>query len=306
MIEIRNIKKSFQTGFIPRTVEVLNGIDLEVGEKEVFGFLGPNGAGKTTTIKILMDLIRADSGEARVNGYDVTDIRARESVGFLPEQPYFYTYLTGRELLHLCGKLCGLPTGEIKDKAEILLEKTAMKPHGDKKLKTYSRGMLQRIGIAQALINDPKLLILDEPLSGLDPVGRRDLLNIIFQEKEKGKTIFFSSHILSDAQSICDRVGILNKGVIVSTGSISEVLASEEAGREVEVEFRWKEGGNNGIPEKYGHLVTLSEGLNRLTLTNESELRELLAELLKSGAEIESVNRKKMTLEQFFLRKTVK
>lgn len=304
MIKINNITKSFQAGFIPKTIEVLKGISLEVGKNEVFGFLGPNGAGKTTTIKILMDLIRADSGSASISGYAVTDLRARYSVGFLPEQPYFYSYLTGKELLQLSGKLCGMNSDTIETRSEELLTKTGMDEHKEKRLKTYSRGMLQRIGVAQALINDPELLILDEPLSGLDPVGRRDVQNIIFEEKKKGKTIFFSSHILSDAQSICDRVGILNKGTVISTGKLSEVLEGDESHREVEIEFRNGTGSDIDTLESFGSLVILSEGLSRLSLNRESDLNVVIELLMNNGAEIESVNRKKMSLEQFFLETT--
>jgi len=293
----------FAQGFIPRKIEVLRGVSATVQAGEVYGFLGPNGAGKTTTIKILMNLLKPSGGSAQIDGYNVLDTRARRSVGFMPEQPYFYAYLTGEEFLDYCGQLFGLSASERGEKITTLLDKVGLKDDGGKRLQKYSRGMLQRIGIAQALINDPGTLILDEPLSGLDPVGRREMLNIIFEQKEQGKTIFFSSHILSDAQSVCDRVGILNKGVLIAEGTISEILAKEYSPVQVEIEFFTENENLHDSLSTYGKIFRLREKMFRISLSENSRINEVLEKLLKTGVKIESVNHRRLSLEELFLKK---
>jgi len=224
MIELLNITKSFHRGFIPKKVYALRNLDLHVKAGEIFSYLGPNGAGKTTTIKILMHLISPDSGEARIMGEDVSSARARRSVGFLPDHPYFYDYLRGEELLSYCGRLSGMTRTELKKRIPELLKFVELKGAGSMQLRKYSRGMLQRIGLAQALLHNPQLLILDEPLTGLDPVGRRTFREIFLRLRDEGKTIFFSSHILSDAEVLCDRVGILVEGVLREVGILEEII----------------------------------------------------------------------------------
>ena len=210
MIKLENITKWYSKGFIPKKVEILKGVTLTVNKGDVFGYLGPNGAGKTTTIKILLNLLKSDKGSAQINGIDVTNPKSRQSVGYLPEQPCYYDYLTGKEFLDYCGSLFRIQKQSLQKKIDELLEKVGLENARNTHLRKYSRGMLQRIGIAQALINDPEVLILDEPLSGLDPHGRKDVLDIIIEQKNKGNTIFFSSHILADAESLCDNIGIIN------------------------------------------------------------------------------------------------
>ena len=221
-ISLENITRSFRDHFWTRKKTVIRDISLEIQPGEVFGFLGPNGAGKTMTIKIITGLIRPDSGRTAVFGAAAGTMGAKQKVGFLPEAPYFYEYLTGNEFLKIHARLTGVQ--DIRQRVEELFDKVDLANARDQRLALYSRGMLQRIGIAQALLGDPEVLILDEPLSGLDPIGRKEIKDIILEEKKKGKTIFFSSHILPDAEAICDRVGIIIKGEIVKTGELSTLL----------------------------------------------------------------------------------
>ena len=224
VVKIDALSKIFKVGFWGRRVTAVDGLSLEVRRGEVFGFLGPNGAGKTTTLKILMGLIYPTSGAAWIFGRSVGDALAKAKVGFLPESPYFYDYLTGREFLKFYGHLFGL-WGKILDtRIDELLELVGMAHARDLQLRKFSKGMLQRVGIAQALINDPELVVLDEPMSGLDPVGRKEVRDLILRLKESGKTIVFSSHILHDAELLCDRVAMILKGRLVASGHVSELI----------------------------------------------------------------------------------
>ncbi|MBI6546490.1 MAG: ABC transporter ATP-binding protein [Cyanobacteria bacterium NC_groundwater_1444_Ag_S-0.65um_54_12] len=207
----------------------LSGLTLQVARGETFGLLGPNGAGKTTAQKLFLGLMRPTRGAVRIFGGRPEDPRVRTKIGFLPENPYFYHYLTGAEFLRFCGGLFGLPAKVLAERSANLLQLVGMTGAQRVQLRKYSKGMLQRIGIAQALINDPDLVLLDEPMSGLDPVGRRELREIILGLKRAGKTIFFNSHILSDVEDVCDRVGILLNGQLVALGSVPELLAGGQS-----------------------------------------------------------------------------
>lgn len=225
MLKTEGLSKVFITGFARRKVAALKDLSMKVEKGEVFGFLGPNGAGKTTTIKILMGLIYPTSGKAWIMDRELGDVRVKHSVGFLPEQPYFYDYLTAREFMDFYGRLFGLGKAERNERSAKLLEHVGLSHAVDLQLRKFSKGMLQRIGIAQALINDPELVILDEPMSGLDPIGRKEVRDIMLGLKERGKTIFFSTHILPDVEVICDRVGILVKGQLRATGTVGELMS---------------------------------------------------------------------------------
>jgi ABC-2 type transport system ATP-binding protein len=233
-IELKKVSKHYREGITRKRIEAINDVSLTVNEGEVFAFLGLNGAGKTTTIKLLLDHARPTSGSAQIFGLDAREPRARVKVGYLPDLPNFYRFLNAWELLDYCGKLFGLGRSERRERSRRLLERVGILDRADEALKGYSRGMLQRLGLAQALINDPALVILDEPLGGLDPMGRAELRSIIAGLRDEGKTVFFSSHILDDAQRIADRVGIIHKGRLVATGSLAELLKSSP-GWEVEV-----------------------------------------------------------------------
>jgi ABC-2 type transport system ATP-binding protein len=227
MIKLDNISKCFAEGVAARKVQALQGLSLQVPRGEVFGFLGPNGAGKSTTIKTLLNLIRPDSGMATIMGRDVADKNVRKAVGYLPENPYFYDYLTADELLWFGGRTSGLARAEIHERATELLGKVDLLDARRRKLRTYSKGMVQRAGLALALIHDPDVAILDEPMSGLDPLGRKMVGDLILELKERGKTVFFSSHILSDIERFCDRVGIIVGGQLRITGHLHELITTD-------------------------------------------------------------------------------
>lgn len=221
-IELGDISRSFKSHFWQKKKQVLKEISLNIRKGEVFGFLGPNGAGKTTTIKIITGLIKPDSGRVSIFGQGVNSLAAKRRIGFLPESPYFYDHLTGYEFLKLHALLHDLRN--YKPRVDSLLARVGLNQARDMYLRKYSRGMLQRIGIAQALIGSPELLILDEPLTGLDPIGRKDIKDLILEEKGNGTTIFFSSHILPDAEAVCDRIGIIIDGEIREVGELTQLL----------------------------------------------------------------------------------
>lgn len=226
-IAMDKLSKDYRSGFWMTRHRALHELSLTVEQGESFGFVGPNGAGKTTTIKILAGLHEATSGTATILGKPVQDPKSRQELGFLPERPYFYVHLTAREVLHFYGQLFGLDIGTRNRRIEELLERVQMTHAADAPLKDYSKGMLQRIGLCQSLIHDPKLIILDEPMSGLDPLGRALVRDIIVDEQSKGKTIFFSSHVLSDVQSICSRVAILVGGRLRGVGTVNELIGEQ-------------------------------------------------------------------------------
>ena len=229
MIQIRGLRKVFRIGFAMRPVTALDGLDLTVEKGDIYGFIGPNGAGKSTTIKILVGLLRYGEGEVKILGGTPRDVALRSRLGYMPEQPYVYDFLSGRELLRYFGALGGLKGGDLdKAIAEALGCVHADKPWIDAPLRRYSKGMMQRVGLAQAMLTRPELLVLDEPMSGLDPVGRRDVRNAILSLHESGTTIFYSSHVLSDVEAISNRVGIIIGGKMRREGPIAEVMA--EAG----------------------------------------------------------------------------
>jgi ABC-2 type transport system ATP-binding protein len=233
-IEILGLEKTYQVGFWrKRPKRALHPLDLTVEEGEIFGFLGPNGAGKTTTLKILMGLVFPTSGTARILGMELDDPRMKAQIGFLPEQPYFYDYLTARELLNYYGRLCGVDTQQLAVRVKDVLDQVGLREAADLQLRKFSKGMLQRVGIAQAILHDPKVVFLDEPMSGLDPMGRREVRLLIEQLKEEGKTVFFSTHILSDAEALCDRVAIIHSGQLRGVGTVADLTAGARASVEV-------------------------------------------------------------------------
>ena len=225
-IEILGLEKNYSVGFWrERPKCALRPLHLSIEEGEIFGFLGPNGAGKTTTLKMLMGLVFPSGGSARILGMDVNDPRVKAQIGFLPEQPYFYDYLTARELLDYYGQLSGMSAGERREKIAPALERVGLLDAGNTQLRKFSKGMLQRVGIAQAILHNPRIVFLDEPMSGLDPMGRREVRDLIEQLKSEGKTVFFSTHILSDAEALCDRVAIIHKGELRGVGVVADLTA---------------------------------------------------------------------------------
>lgn len=227
-IRLHDLRKTYTTDFWKPSFEAVRGISLEVSQGEAFGFVGPNGAGKTSTIKILAGLQDATSGEAFINGVPCTNHQSRQHLGFLPERPYFYTHLTANEVLSLSGALFGMKGKVLRSRIQELLKRTDMTRFADVSLGKYSKGMLQRIGLCQTLLHDPEVILLDEPMSGLDPVGRAMVRDIILEERAAGRTVFFCSHVLSDVESICERVAILVRGQIQVQGRIEDLVVSNE------------------------------------------------------------------------------
>jgi ABC-2 type transport system ATP-binding protein len=235
-IRASGLNKTFRTGFLMRPVEAVRHVDLDVAKGAIYGFIGPNGAGKTTVIKMLTGLIRPTRGEAWINGLSVSDPDSRRGLGFLPEGTFFHEYLTGAEFLDFHAQLLNLPASVRRQRIPDLLERVGLGHAADLRIRRYSKGMRQRVGLAQTLIGDPELLILDEPMSGLDPLGRRDVRDLILSLRDDGKTVFVTSHILGDAELICDHVAIILGGEIVSEGCLDELLGKELSGVEVVVE----------------------------------------------------------------------
>jgi ABC-2 type transport system ATP-binding protein len=235
-IEILGFEKTYRVGFFHKRPKLaLRPLHLNVEEGEVFGFLGPNGAGKTTTLKLLMGLVFPTSGTARILGMDLDDPRVKAQIGFLPEQPYFYDYLTAQELLEYYAQISGVPGKERTHRVEQMLGRVGLQDAARLQLRKFSKGMLQRVGLAQAILHEPKIVFLDEPMSGLDPMGRREVRDLIQQLRGEGKTVFFSTHILSDAEALCDRVAVIHQGELQGVGAVTE-LTSEVRGK-VEIIF---------------------------------------------------------------------
>src|SRR5499427_331768 len=233
-LEILGLEKTYSVGFWRKRPKLaLKPLHLTVEEGEIFGFLGPNGAGKTTTLKMLMGLVFPTAGSARILGMDLNDPTVKAQIGFLPEQPYFYDYLTAHELLDYYGRLSGVPGKELSPRIEKVLDRVGLRDVRGVQLRKFSKGMLQRVGIAQAILHEPKIVFFDEPMSGLDPMGRREVRDLMEQLKQEGKTVFFSTHILSDAEALCDRVAIIHKGELRGVGAVEELTQSVQGKIEV-------------------------------------------------------------------------
>ncbi len=299
IVRVENIVKDFRPGLGLRRRRVLHGIRFNVREGEIFGFVGPNGAGKTTTLKILMGLIRATSGAASILGHDVGETAYRRHVGFLPENPYFYDFLTGREILAFYARLSGVPRAQMRSRVETLLEWVGLTEAAGARLRTYSKGMLQRIGIAQALVHDPQVVFLDEPMSGLDPIGRKQVRDLILRLRGEGKTVFMNTHILSDVEMLCDRVAIIVRGRIHFEGAAHEFLAGGEPEADIVL---------SGLSPDA--VAALEEGFQarlrgvgeRIELrVAEKVVNPVLRAAIAAGADVVSVTPHRMSLETIFL-----
>lgn len=303
MIKTESLTKIFKVGFRGRRVTALKDLNLEVRKGEIFGFLGPNGAGKTTTIKILMGLIYPTKGRAWLMGKPVGDVSVKGKVGFLPENPHFYDYLTGREFLNFYAELLKIPKKERKWKIEDLFSLVGLNGAEDLQLRRYSKGMIQRIGIAQALLNNPELVILDEPMSGLDPIGRKEVRDIILRLKDEGRTVFFSTHILPDVEQICDRVGILVRGGLRSVGKIDELLGTYIKTIEITVKGILEEALE--AIEPYVDKVLKRDDSFLLSIKREEDV-ELVVDLIRrSGGRIYSLLPQRASLEEYFMKEVV-
>jgi ABC-2 type transport system ATP-binding protein len=305
VIDVRDLRKVYRTPFRRRKVQALSGVSFEVRRGEIFGFLGPNGAGKTTTIRVLMGLIKASSGTARIFGHDVPSRAARMRLGFLPEQPYFYDYLTVGELLDLAGRLFGIDAATRKKRADGLIERVGLGRARGQSLKKFSKGMMQRAGLAQALMNDPDLVVLDEPMSGLDPIGRKEVRDLIVELREQGKTVFFSSHILTDVEAIGDRVAIVAGGTIRALGAPDELVKQTILATDVVLRLpeaadaaERAEAALAGRAQK----ARRTAGELLLTVAPDQDVDELLAAARPLGARVVAVTPRHETLEDLFLR----
>jgi ABC-2 type transport system ATP-binding protein len=227
-VAVEGLTKVFPVPFRRQSITAVRDLNLQVESGEVYGLLGPNGSGKSTTLKIILGLVSPTRGRTQIFGRDSSEVATREAVGFLPESPYFYKFLTGRETLRFFGKLCGLSGSDLTDRVQELLDLVGLTEARNQRLSTYSKGMLQRIGLAQALINEPKLVVLDEPTAGVDPAGSRDIRNLIVDLKNRGVTVLISSHLLEHVEEVCDRVGILSKGALVREGPLDELIEIED------------------------------------------------------------------------------
>ncbi len=300
VIEIRHLTKYYGRFFRQKKVPAVSDLTLDIPEGTVFGFLGPNGAGKTTTIRLLMDLIKPTDGEALVLGYPPDNIEIKRQIGFLPDAPAFSSYLSANEFLNICAKLLGIPSTTRKSRIAEVLEIVKMTKHAKSKLGGFSRGMVQRIGIAQAILNRPKLLILDEPLVGLDPHGRQELKEIILNQKADGTNVFFCSHILSDVEKICDHLGILADGRLLCTGTLEELLSG--TGTRLHINPGHDEIAKMLLSDA-NETIKLSNGAWELTFSNQQEDGKRLAEIKKQYGEAVMLTRVRENLEDFFFRK---
>ena len=302
-IEIDNLTKDYETGFWrKRQTRALDGLSLTVEGGQIFGFLGANGAGKTTTLKLLMRLIYPTGGTARILGRDINDVALHARIGYLPENPYFYDYLTAREFLNYCGELFGLDRATRERRTNELLTRVNLETKGwDRQLRKFSKGMLQRVGLAQALVNDPEIVFLDEPMSGLDPVGRREVRDLIASLRTSGKTVFMCSHILSDIEVLCDSVAILKHGRLAHAGSLAELRAGETNMFEVIAAGADPEALKQRLDA--GATVTTTPSGLRIEVANESEVDPAIAALRQAHGKLVSVQPVRQSLEELFLDK---
>ena len=298
-IETINLEKTYAVGFWRKKPRVaLRPLNLTVEEGEVFGFLGPNGAGKTTTLKLLMGLVSPTGGTARILGKNIDEAEVKAQIGFLPEQPYFYDYLTAKELLEYYAQLSGMQPKERSQKIDAMLERVGLKDAARLQLRKFSKGMLQRVGLAQAILHDPKVVFLDEPMSGLDPMGRREVRDLIEELKQQGKTVFFSTHILSDAEALCDRVAVIHQGELRGVGRVAE-LTSSVAGK---VELIWN---GSAVPAGFS-------ALGAECYTSGERVRAVVADVQQEAA-LEILRRERLrlisltpvrsSLEEYYLQK---
>jgi ABC-2 type transport system ATP-binding protein len=298
IIEIEGLTKDYPSGFWRKRMKrSLDHLTLEVQDGEVFGFLGPNGAGKTTTLKCLMGLVFPTSGTARVRGRSIDDIAMHRDIGYLPEHPYFYDYLTARELLDYYARFSNFTAADRRQRVERFLKRVGLESAADVQLRKFSKGMLQRAGIAQAILHDPKVVFLDEPMSGLDPVGRREVRDIILELKAQGRTVFFSTHILSDAEMLCDRVGVLVGGKLQGVGAPREMVSVEV--HSMEILFELPEG--RALPARLASQATHIGGRYRVAVP-EQDVYAAVDQLRAAEARILSMSAVRPTLEDYFIR----
>jgi len=303
VVEITDLTKDYEVGFLlNKRVRALDHLNLRVHRGEIFGFLGPNGAGKTTTLKLLMRLIYPTEGIARILGNPIDDVATRARIGYLPENPYFYDYLSGRELLEYTGALFGISPARAAERGAELLNLVGLdSDRANRQLRKYSKGMLQRIGIAQALVNDPEVVFMDEPMSGLDPTGRREVRDLLLSLRAQGKTVFFSSHILSDVEALCDRAAILSRGKLLRCGTVQELTGSQNSAIEIVAVSM----DPSHLPRFSTELSSLQSSTStpngvHLILSDETEVDRALTLIRECEGKLVSINPRRVSLEDIF------
>jgi ABC-2 type transport system ATP-binding protein len=302
VLEVEGLRKVFHIGFFRKRVEAVNGTSFNVKRGEIFGLLGPNGAGKTTTIKAILRLIFPTEGEIRLFGRSADDREAAKRVGYMPENPYIYQYLKPLEFLDLCGRLVGLSKADRLARSEAMIDKVGLRHAVDRPIGKFSKGMMQRIGLAQALLHDPDLLILDEPMSGLDPIGRKEVRDLLLEQRERGKTLLFTSHILSDVEELCDRVVIMQQGKITSEGRVHDLV--ETAGRRVEVRLSGASHALKDALSSRGAILDYGGGHLTLQVEGQNAVDEIIRVSNAAGARLDAMIPERQTLEKLFLQST--
>lgn len=306
IVEIKNLSKDYEVGFwVKKKIRALDDLTLNVRRGQIFGFLGGNGAGKTTTIKILMSLMYPSSGSARILGEDISNVKMHARIGYCPENPYFYDYLKAFELMMYFAELFGLDKPKARRKTEELLAKVGLdEKDWNKQLRKFSKGMLQRVGLAQSLINEPEIVFLDEPMSGLDPIGRREIRELIAELREKGTTVFMSTHILSDIEALCDNVAILRKGKLAATGKLDELLTrgGEKPRYEIVIKGVSAENLMNEIGSVAGASVSAKASGVNIEVEAEEDIEKVLQIGKRAGGSLVSVQAVKKSLEELFVK----
>jgi len=300
-VRAEHLSKTFRLGFWGRPVRAVHDVSFEVQKGEIFGLLGPNGAGKTTTIKMLLGFVRPSQGSATVSGHAAGSIEARRRMGYLPENPALYEYLTGVEYLRYAGRLAGLGRKEAHERSKVLLDQVGLADRADRPIRRFSKGMVQRLGLAQAMIGDPELLILDEPMSGLDPIGRKDVRDLVLRFREEGRTIMFSTHILSDVEMICDRVAILIEGRVTDCGTLSSLL--DPAARVVEVAARGVSPELDSSLRAQSKQSVQRDGSSVYAFASEEAANQAVRAIALGGGHIVAVQPHRYSLEELFVKR---
>ncbi len=298
VLRVKALEKTFRLGFFRKKVDAVRGVSFDVRPGEIFGLLGPNGAGKTTTIKSILRLVRPSGGSVELFGGSPDEPAIRAKVGYMPENPYVYQYLRPLEFLDLCGRLVGMGRKERKERAEAMIDQVKLRHAVDRPIGRFSKGMMQRVGLAQALLHDPQLLILDEPMSGLDPIGRKEVRDVLLAQRDAGKTLLFTSHVLSDVEVLCDRVVILRKGKVRAEGAVSELVRAEV--ERYELELADADGALEAALAELGPVVRHPARLH-VTLGERSEVDRALALAAEAGAHVVALRPQQRSLEALFM-----
>ena len=304
VLEVKGLQKLFRIGFFRKKVHAVRGVDFKIGRGEIFGLLGPNGAGKTTTIKAILRLIRPTEGEIKIFGLPPSHLEAARRIGYMPENPYIYQYLKPLEFLDLCGRLVGMPAEERRTRSIQLAEQVGLSHALERPIGKFSKGMMQRVGLAQALLHDPELLILDEPMSGLDPIGRKEIRDVLLEQRRRGKTLLFTSHILSDVEMLCDRVVIMQNGKITSEGHLNDLLSEDE--KRIEIHLGHISQAFRKTLETHASVLENADHVVSLRVEGQQAADSIVKGAVDAGAQVLAVLHERETLEELFVRNAVR